>query len=98
MSTRNERLRENQEAFRHANERLEGVVDGKGDAEALIPFLCECADAACLDTVQASHAEFDVVHADDLRFFILPGHPRMDGEEVVDRTARYLIVEKPRSD
>jgi hypothetical protein len=92
MGSRDERLAENQRTFRRANERLQElarVADG-----TVIPFLCECADLSCLGRVEASIGEFEVIHEDDDRFFIVPGHPRMDGERVIDHTDRYEVVTK----
>jgi hypothetical protein len=92
MASRDERLAENQRTFRQANERLQELADVADGAR--IPFLCECADLSCLGRVEASHGEFEVVHEDDDRFFIVPGHRLMDGESVVDRNERYEVVDK----
>lgn len=92
MDSRNERLAENQRTFRGANERLQelaNVQDGQR-----IPFLCECADIACLGRVEASRGEFEVIHEDPHRFFVLPGHLRIDGDEILERNDRYEIVGK----
>jgi hypothetical protein len=96
MARRDERLVENQRTFREANERLHElapVPDG-----TRIPFLCECADIQCLGRVEATTTEFEVIHEDDDRFFIIPGHPRLDSERVIDQTRRYEVVTKADSD
>jgi len=92
MADRNGRLRENQRTFRAANERineLAQVTDGQR-----VPFLCECAEIACLGRVDASLSEFVVIHEDRTRYFILPGHMRVAGENVLSTNDRYEIVEK----
>ncbi|MGH3044652.1 MAG: hypothetical protein ACRDM2_07990 [Gaiellaceae bacterium] len=92
MADRDGRLRANQRTFRAANERINDlaqVTDGQ-----LVPFLCECADIACLGRIEASLSEFVVIHEDRTRFFVLPGHLRVNGEEIVSASDPYEIVEK----
>jgi hypothetical protein len=78
--------------FRHANERLGELADVQDGQR--IPFLCECADIACLGSVEASLGEFDVIREDPYRYFVLPGHLRIDGEEIGQRNGRYDVVSK----
>jgi hypothetical protein len=95
MVPRDERLVENQERFRRANERLHERVVALARDEQRIPFLCECADEDCVDAVHATLGEYAAVRDDDLRFLIVPGHQMIDGEHVVEERHRYNIVEKP---
>lgn len=92
MDSRDERLAENQRTFRRANERLQELADVQDGQR--IPFLCECADIACLGRLEASLAEFEVIHEDRYRYFLLPGHLRIDGEEILERNDRYEVVTK----
>jgi hypothetical protein len=46
MDSRNDRLVQIQQMSRSANERLQALAVAIVAAEQLIPFLCECADAA----------------------------------------------------
>jgi hypothetical protein len=92
VTFRNERLIQNQRTVRAANERLNDlahVVDGQ-----LVPFLCECADIECLGRLEASLSEFVVIHENRARYFILPGHMRVDGEEILPANDRFETVEK----
>ena len=92
MDSRDERLLENQTTFRSANERLSEMAqvdDGK-----FVPFLCECADIECLGRLEATLSEFELIHEDRHRFFILPGHALMDGEEILVENRRYGVVSK----
>jgi hypothetical protein len=85
VKTRDARLAENQELFRHANaglERAAGHNDLKVDA---LPFLCECADEACMDTVALSPMTYEEVRSYPNRFFIVTGHQTIEGEDVVHR-------------
>ena len=87
-----ERLIENQRTVRGANERLNELVhltDGH-----LVPYICECARIECLGRVVASVSEFVLIHEDRTRYFILPGHSRVDGEKILSTNDRYEIVEK----
>jgi hypothetical protein len=68
---------------------LAHVADG-----ARIPFLCECADLACLGRLEASLSEFEVVQEDEARFFLLPGHRRILGERILAENGRFEVVSK----
>jgi hypothetical protein len=92
MDSRDERLAENQRTFRQANERLQDLANVQDGNR--IPYLCECADIACLGRVEASVAEFEVIHEAPYRFFILPGHLRIEGQQILERSDRYEVVSK----
>ena len=95
MKTQAERLAENEELFRHANAGLERAASlNELDAEAL-PFLCECSDEACLDTVAISLSTYKRVRSNPNRYFIVTGHETTEGEDVVSTSENgYSIVEK----
>jgi hypothetical protein len=84
-SSREERLAENEDAFRHLNDEL-GVMG---------VYVCECADAACRDHVQMSRERYSTIRADSRRFFVRPGHETPDVETVVERETEFFVVEKP---
>lgn len=92
---RTERLKENQETFKLANERLGGVVAERVSAADDVPFLCECADAACMATVQMTVKDYAAIRANERHFLMLPEHLRSPGEEIVERRDGYEITEKP---
>jgi hypothetical protein len=94
MATREARSTQNQELFRTANERLEGRVQEYGRDGAPIPFLCECADEACLGRVELTIVQYQGVRTHPKRFAILPGHPRVEGEEIVEDNGHFHVVEK----
>jgi hypothetical protein len=89
---RDERLKENQELFRTANERLEERGETYG-AES-IPFLCECAGIDCLGRIDLSLVEYEHVRARPNRFVILPGHSIVEGESVIEERGGFHLVEK----
>jgi hypothetical protein len=61
-------------------------------AEQLIPFLCECADDACLGRVGMNLADYD--DSDRDRYAILRDHAMTDGEHVIEQRPLYDVVSK----
>jgi hypothetical protein len=92
LASRDERLTLNQQTFREANDRFQELASV--DQDRRIPFLCECGDLECLGRLEATVSEFEVVHEDSSRYFILPGHLRAGGEEIVANNGRYEVVIK----
>jgi|SRR3954451_17710376 len=94
-STRDERREQNQQVFRHANERMLEVIDDRVPEVDAVPFVCECADEECLGRVEVKAALWEVVAERPNHFLIIAGHPRIEHERVVDRLGEYEVVEKP---
>jgi hypothetical protein len=92
VATRAERLVENEEAFRAANDRLSEAV-GSHDSRP-VPFLCECADDTCLARVELDMATYRKIRSNPRYFFRLPGHLDAPGEQVVEHRAGYDVMEK----
>jgi hypothetical protein len=97
MPGRDERCAENQYRFNRANNRLRNLVGKRVRADQKIPFLCECADEGCLATVKLDLTEYESLHENRDVFVIVPGHPRVDGEVVLQREGRFEQVEKGES-
>jgi hypothetical protein len=93
LNSREERLAENQRAFRTGNERLRGVLETAAGSEP-VPFLCECMDDTCMARVELTLEEYGDVRTHDSRFLIVPDHPTLPGERVVQENGSYQIVEK----
>jgi hypothetical protein len=91
MSSREERLAENEILFRQVNERIVELSDQWGGS---LDLVCECANAECLARIEATLHEYELLRQNPRRFAVLPGHEIPEIEDVVDRTTRYLIVEK----
>ena len=83
---------QNEDIFRAANERLKGRLDQLA-VDDRVPFICECSDGDCLETVDVALEEFDEVHGHQRRFIIIGGHESA-GEQVVDRRDGFIVVEK----
>ena len=93
MNSRDERLAENQRAFRIGNERLRGALDRPVGGEP-IPFLCECMDDTCMARVDLTLEEYGVIRRHENRFVIVRDHPTLPRERVVEENGCYQVVEK----
>jgi hypothetical protein len=63
-------------------------------AEQLIPFLCECADDACMGRVDMNLADYDDIHRDRDQYSVLRDHQIVDGERVVEQRLLFDVVSK----
>ena len=93
MDSREQRLAENQRAFRMGNERLRGALETTVGAEP-IPFLCECMDDRCMARIDLTLDEYAGVRRRENRFVIARDHPTLPGERVVEENGAYQLVEK----
>ena len=97
MNGREERLVQNQQNFRYANERLQSVV-GEADFDGqVVGFPCECADENCLGRIDLTLADYDEAHLLSDSYIILSGHPTIEDEEVAEDRGLYEIVQKGQS-
>jgi hypothetical protein len=85
---------QNEALFRAINEQVLSLEERFGNPNGA--FLCECADTGCLEKVFLHLDEYARIHAEDLRFFVVPGHERAENETVLERHPDYLVVEKKR--
>lgn len=92
--SRSERVAQNQEVFRQANEILADVAEPAADSERWFPFICECADLGCMGELPLSLDEYRHIRGRPDHYAILPGHEATDIERVVERGNRFAIVEK----
>jgi hypothetical protein len=92
---RQARRKENQEVFRSANERLIGVVEERLAPTEPVPFLCECADEACMGRVELTLDEYRELRSHERHFVMLHDHARTVGEQVVEERNGYDITVKP---
>jgi hypothetical protein len=95
MATRQERLEQNQREFRYANERLDELAGRLAVDGQLVAFLCECADDDCLGRIEITIGRYEEIHVERDRYVVLPGHPRIAGEETVEDRDYYEVVRKP---
>jgi hypothetical protein len=92
MPLSRERLARNQVIFREVNQRLREIADAVPDGKA--DYLCECSDVHCTEKIELWLFEYEAVRARKDSFFIVPGHERLEVEEVIDRNERFAIVRK----
>jgi hypothetical protein len=83
----------NEEVFRSINERIEEGAKQHG-VQQVLPFHCECATQACLQTIELPPTEYDRIASHRARFVVVPGHELSSVETVVENHSGYLVVEK----
>jgi anti-anti-sigma factor len=92
---RKRRIIKNEQAFRdYNNRRLQVEEIPPTDEEELIPFVCECGDEDCIESLAVTAAEFVQAHAAPNLFLVKPGHVYPDVEHIVIERPTYAIVEK----
>jgi hypothetical protein len=92
-SRRDTSLAENEILFRDVNERLAAEEQVTSPVE-LLELVCECTDRACVKVFTMPLAEYDWLRQDPHRFVVLPGHEAPAVEDVVERHAGFVVVEK----
>ena len=93
MTTRAERQGRNESLFREVNERI-AELNQTFQVEGRSEFLCECGREECKEPVSISLDEYERVRSASTRFFVIPGHEDLSVESVVERSDRYVVVEK----
>jgi len=93
MALQKNRMRENEELFRTANERLVEQVADAVPADRPVPFLCECADDLCMARIEMTFDDYRGVRADSDTFAVVPGHA-VEGEVVVREVESFHVVRK----
>jgi hypothetical protein len=94
---RDRKIALNQSTFRDANERIERAAQShRFDENQGVPFLCECADPGCTETVMLSLADYEAVRAHPDRFFLIAGHEAAGEtqERILEGADGYAVVEK----
>jgi hypothetical protein len=86
------RIAKTESLFRDVNERIAESAQGSGSEDAA--FVCECADPACTEQVEAPLDAYEEVREDGTRFLLAPGHEDKRVERVVERRRRYHVVRK----
>lgn len=92
-ASREERVARNEELFQVVNRQIEKLEKTLGSRKTFA-MVCECGKKHCLEGFEVEPAVYQRVRANPLLFFVVPGHEDEGVEKVVDRTSRYLVVEK----
>ena len=77
--------------FRSVNDHIAAAADGLVDEAE---FVCECADTACADRLEAPLDEYEGVREHPKLFLVKSGHADEEVERVVSDEGDYEIVEK----
>jgi predicted ThiF/HesA family dinucleotide-utilizing enzyme len=85
-----QRVAMNEATFRKVNEGMEAGQDPAG----LLTFMCECGRLGCNQLLQLTRSEYEAIRGHSRRFAIIDGHEIPEVEEVVERSERYIVVEK----
>ena len=79
-------------------ERLDRVINSRRKERrshhAEMAFHCECDDQGCLETILLSTEEYERVHSKTKYFIVIPGHVRLDLEEIITSFSNYVLVGK----
>ncbi len=90
---RDERVANNEVAFRNANESLHVTFSAEGSEEPY-PFLCECGDSSCTSVILVSLDQYEQVREHPARFLIASGHKQLESERIVEDDETFQVVEK----
>jgi hypothetical protein len=86
-------LARNEALFRRVNEAIErGQFPGEPDK--LVRFRCECAQLECNQALEVSLGDYERVRENPRRFLVAFDHVEPEVEDVVERSARFMVVEK----
>jgi len=85
-----QRIAMNEATFRRVNE---GMEAGQGP-DGLLTFVCECGRLGCNKLIQLTRDEYETLRANSRKFAVVDGHEIPEVEAVVERTERYIVVEK----
>lgn len=92
---RADRTGANEAMFRELNERIENAARSNTESsEGLEEFVCECASLDCTMRIPMKLVEYETIRSHPNRYAIALNHDMPDVEVVVDRLARYWVVEK----
>src|SRR3954447_17157320 len=96
MPSREARLARTEVMFRAINERIRELAGRVQQAPAdSLAFVCECADAACIERIHLTTEQYDDIRASTAHFVVVPGHEATPlVERVIHRSEHFVIVQK----
>lgn len=97
VDERQARLVKNEALFREVNEQIDALNEAGPQADS-IPVLCECASAACTESIQVDRQSYEAVRAHPERFLLKPGHVVLEVEDVVEKHPDWWVVAKKPGD
>lgn len=92
------RIAENEVMFRAENERIELEAQSADMFITPVPFLCECPDVSCTETVALTLEEYEEIREGPARFLCIPGHQAVavqaNAAVVVEVRSHVVIADK----
>jgi hypothetical protein len=90
------RIASNEARFAAANDEI-ALMAATLSPRRLVPFLCECPTGACSEIAELSLGEYAALRLFPNRFVIAADCRGGDvgGTQIVERTPRYMIVDRP---
>lgn len=93
-----QRAAKNQSLYRSVNEEISqlnvALSEAAPDTEPIGEWICECADPACTERIEATRGEYETVRASGRTFIVRPGHIYPEIERVTAENERFMVVEK----
>jgi hypothetical protein len=91
-----ERAARNQALFREVNDRIAELDQLFDELTPYGSWACECANVDCMEPLQMTLGEYEELRKVPTHFAVLPSeeHVVPEIERVVEKTARYWVVEK----
>ena len=95
MTSGDQKRAANEATFREANETIRAAERKLDPPLATVPYLCDCEDVHCRESIRLTAAEYERVRQDGATFAIARDH-RTEGE-LVEEHDDYLVVRKTNS-
>jgi hypothetical protein len=89
-----QRAARNEALFREVNENIARLEERHGVTTTEPVFICECANAGCVEQLAMPPETYRRVRQQPRLFFVRPGHEDPQLELVIERHPEYFIVEK----
>ena len=96
MTSRKQRVAENEALFRDVNERVIASSGRQAAPNETSLFYCECGDEKCFVHLRLTRAEYEAIRAHSDRFAVVVEHAVQEAERIVARHDGYAVVEKHR--
>lgn len=89
------RLKENEIIFREANENIRQFIEETtGKKNEAVRFYCECSNMKCKGRISISTNEYKQAHKSQKHFIVIPGHEVTKIEKVLNKSAKFNVVQK----
>lgn len=87
----------NQAILREVNLHIAELEKRLASNSPILQLVCECSESGCATPIAVDAATFVRSRENRSRYFVAPGHERLDIESVVEQRDGYLIVEHAES-